>query len=139
MATKIPRSSSKRKRDEVTFELDDDDDRISSDDGSESLELEILPKKTPNNNKTPPKKPASTSSSRKSVSPEDSSTKVENDSFDVILPASFGGGIAGECTVMIEVNPEDAALLDYEGISGAIGRFEADHRGGKFCCCCGGC
>jgi hypothetical protein len=48
----------------------------------------------------------------------------------VILPPLLGSGNAGECTVMIEVDPEDAALLDYEGISGAIGRFEADDRGG---------
>lgn len=59
-----------------------------------------------------------------------SSNTPDNDTFDVILPPLLGSGNAGECTVMIEVDPEDAALLDYEGISGAIGRFEADDRGG---------
>jgi hypothetical protein len=58
------------------------------------------------------------------------SNTPDNDTFDVILPPLLGSGNAGECTVMIEVDPEDAALLDYEGISGAIGRFEADDRGG---------
>lgn len=57
----------------------------------------------------------------------------ENDSFDVVLPPLVGSANGGECTLMIEVNPSDSALLDYEGMSGAIGRFEANSQGGKFC------
>ena len=56
---------------------------------------------------------------------------IENDSFDVILPASLGnnaGTVGGGCTIMVEVEEEDAQLLDYEGISGAIGRLQADNR-----------
>jgi hypothetical protein len=57
----------------------------------------------------------------------------ENDSFDVILPPSFLGRAAADaCTVMVEVGADDAALLDYEGISGAIGRLQADDRGGTY-------
>lgn len=57
-------------------------------------------------------------------------TKVNaNSALDVILPPSLLTGAVGECTLMIQVDPDDAALLDYEGISGAIGRFEADGQG----------
>eukprot|EP00980_Cylindrotheca_fusiformis_P027033 scaffold18525_cov190-Cylindrotheca_fusiformis.AAC.3 len=54
---------------------------------------------------------------------------AENDSFDVVIPPSLGTSTYGECTLMIEVNPDDAAVLDYEGVSGAIGRFEANNQG----------
>lgn len=56
----------------------------------------------------------------------------ENDSFDVVLPPLIGTANAGDCTLMVEVRPEDASILDYEGMSGAIGRFEANQHGGKF-------
>jgi hypothetical protein len=63
----------------------------------------------------------------KSNANKDESTSIsrntpDNDTFDVILPPLLGSGNAREGTVKIEVNPEDTAFLDYEGISGAIGR-----------------
>ena len=56
---------------------------------------------------------------------------ANDDPIDLILPSNVGSALSGECTVMIEVDPSDAALLDYEGMSGAIGRLEADETGGK--------
>jgi hypothetical protein len=44
------------------------------------------------------------------------------DDFDVVLSA----GGADSCHVLIQIDPQDAAHLDLEGSSGAIGRFEAD-------------
>mmetsp|Transcript_38627 Transcript_38627/g.93375 ORF Transcript_38627/g.93375 Transcript_38627/m.93375 type:complete len:228 (-) Transcript_38627:272-955(-) len=64
----------------------------------------------------------------KSETPK-SSDPSENDSLDVVLPPLLGTANAGECTLMVEVRPEDASMLDYEGITGAIGRFEANHHG----------
>lgn len=53
-----------------------------------------------------------------------------DDSFDIILPASyFTESSTGECSILVQIEPQDAMLLDFEGASGAIGRFEADANG----------
>ena len=101
---------------DLIIEVDDDDD----DDDNDLLALEEVTSRGGSVTKRK-KKPAATSDS----------SPAENDSFDIILPPLLGSGTNGECNVMIQVDPEDAALLDYEGISGAIGRFEADDHGGK--------
>ena len=101
---------------DLIIEVDDDDD----DDDNDLLALEEVTSRGGSVTKRG-KKPAATSDS----------SPAENDSFDIILPPLLGSGTNGECNVMIQVDPEDAALLDYEGISGAIGRFEADDHGGK--------
>ena len=121
----MPKSSSKQKAETI---VEIDEESMSSDGDSEALADENEPNTEISKTKVTGKELAP--ASRKTVSQEQSS-HVENDSFDVILPPLLGSGNSGECTVMIEVDPEDAALLDYEGISGAIGRFEADDRGGK--------
>ena len=54
------------------------------------------------------------------------------DEFTVVLPSSWmttGNPPPGECNLLIQVDPEDATRLDYEGVSGAIGRFEAGDNG----------
>jgi hypothetical protein len=54
------------------------------------------------------------------------------DEFTVVLPFSWmatGNPPPGECNLLIQVDPEDATRLDYEGVSGAIGRFEAGDNG----------
>jgi hypothetical protein len=56
------------------------------------------------------------------------------DSYEVTIPPNFLGhasnsSAAGPCLVMVQVDPEDAAVLDFEGASGAIGRFEANPAG----------
>ena len=54
------------------------------------------------------------------------------DEFTVVLPSSWmATGIppTGECNLLIQIDPEDATRLDYEGVSGAIGRFEAGDNG----------
>jgi hypothetical protein len=57
-----------------------------------------------------------------------------NDSFDVVLPLNLLGNDAnvsstGTCSVLIQVDPNDAKLLDFEGVTGAIGRFESTENG----------
>mmetsp|Transcript_21131 Transcript_21131/g.29853 ORF Transcript_21131/g.29853 Transcript_21131/m.29853 type:complete len:202 (-) Transcript_21131:33-638(-) len=51
------------------------------------------------------------------------------DSVDVVLPPSLFSSSGGECSVLVQVEPEDALVLDFEGSQGAIGRFEADGDG----------
>lgn len=112
-----------------------DDDSISSasisdDADAETIKLSALDKDSSEKaaSKKPKARPSTTTSAEEKTPNEDG----ENDSFDVVLPPLLGTANGGECTVMIEVNPDDAALLDYEGMSGAIGRFEANSHGGTF-------
>jgi hypothetical protein len=54
------------------------------------------------------------------------------DEFTVVLPSSWmatGNPPTGECNLLIQIDPEDATRLDYDGVSGAIGRFEAGDNG----------
>jgi hypothetical protein len=54
------------------------------------------------------------------------------DSLDVIIPTSLlAEPTGGECSMLVQIDPRDAALLDFEGAQGAIGRFEAEDTGGE--------
>lgn len=61
---------------------------------------------------------------------------VIQDSFDIVLPASFLTETTttgcGECSMLVQIEPQDATLLDFEGASGAIGRFESDENGSAY-------
>lgn len=52
-----------------------------------------------------------------------------DESMDVVLGPQLNP--SGECTVLVQVDPEDAAHLDLEGSQGVIGRVETDGEGGK--------
>ncbi len=55
-----------------------------------------------------------------------------DDSYSVMLPSSWlatGLPPPGDCNILVQVDPDDAARLEYEGSSGAIGRFEAGPNG----------
>jgi hypothetical protein len=34
--------------------------------------------------------------------------------------------------MLVQIEPQDATLLDFEGASGAIGRFESDENGSAY-------
>lgn len=54
------------------------------------------------------------------------------DSFPIMLPASWlatGLPPPGDCNLLVQFDPEEATRLEYEGSSGAIGRFEAGPHG----------
>lgn len=56
----------------------------------------------------------------------------DDDSYTVVLPSSWmatGNPPLGECSLLIQVEPEDATRFDYEGVSGAMGRLEAGANG----------
>jgi hypothetical protein len=66
-----------------------------------------------------------------------------NDSFDILLPSNWmglgnphpssssagGNPHPGSCSVLIQVDPEDARGLDFEGVCGAMGRMECNATG----------
>ena len=52
------------------------------------------------------------------------------DEIDVILPPSLFH--TNDCTLMIQVEPNDASLLEFHGASGAVGRFEANDQIGTY-------
>jgi hypothetical protein len=60
----------------------------------------------------------------------------DDDTWDILWPQKNGVlGNPGECTLLLQLDPDDAANLDTEGASGAIGRLEVDGDGGKFRYC----
>jgi hypothetical protein len=76
----------------------------------------------------------------------ESDVVVIQDSFDIIIPASLltESTTTGECSILVQIEPQDATLLDFEGASGAIGRFESDENGSAYltseaCICCLSC
>jgi Tfp pilus assembly protein FimV len=145
MPPKIPKTSSSAKKKKKTVVVDlsdseDDNDMKSNDSDDESDALVVEPpkksvdstkKKSQSKNKSPSSSTAPSSPKKLPSSPEAAAEPV-NDAFDVILPPLLGTNSNGECTVLVQLDPQDAVTLDYEGVSGAIGRFEADDRGGKY-------
>lgn len=57
------------------------------------------------------------------------------DSFDIVLPTSLGTK-SGDCTILVQIEPKDAALLELDGANGAIGRLEANDQECKPTNCC---
>lgn len=135
-------SIAKKKKKTVVVDLSDSEDdndmnSINSGDESEVLVVEPPKKSAASTKQKSPSKTKSPSSSKAPSSPKKLPKSPEaaepvNDSFDVILPPLLGTNSNGECTILVQLDPHDAATLDYEGVSGAIGRFEADDRGGKY-------
>jgi hypothetical protein len=53
----------------------------------------------------------------------------DEDQMKILFPTGIGQS-SGECTVLVQINPEDASTLDFTGATGAIGRLETDDTGG---------
>ena len=66
----------------------------------------------------------SLSSPSKKASPKKSKLKPDHHtvcgSLELLLPPSLGNP-SGECSVLIQIDPEDSAALDFEGTTGAFG------------------
>lgn len=86
--------------------------------------------KTTTKKKSPTKSPSNVASAapKKQQQPAKPAFYTVSNSLDIIVPASLGN-TTGECTVLVELQPDDANLLDFEGSTGAIGRFQVDSEG----------
>ncbi len=51
------------------------------------------------------------------------------DRLPIVLPNTLNSN--GECTIIVQIDPEDSSTLDFAGASGAIGRMEADPNEGE--------
>jgi hypothetical protein len=60
---------------------------------------------------------------------EEGGGEEDQDDFEILLP----GQLDKECMVLVQINPDDAAGLALEGVTGAVGRIETDEGGGKDC------
>jgi hypothetical protein len=60
----------------------------------------------------------------------DTVVSVESDSFDIIVPNSLLGLNGGGCTVLLQIDTQDASALDFSGAVGVVGRLETDEQGG---------
>lgn len=64
---------------------------------------------------------------------DDTADEDEDDAWEIMWPYRSGViGNAGECTVLLQIDAEDATNLDIEGASGAIGRLEFETDGGEY-------
>jgi sRNA-binding protein len=73
------------------------------------------------------KAPESIKSTKKSVSSSTIHHTVA-DSLDIIFPLSLGKSTM-DCTVLVQIDPDDSKNLDFEGTTGAIGRFQVNKKG----------
>lgn len=53
----------------------------------------------------------------------------DEDNMNILFPTGFNQS-NGECTVLVQIDPNDSSTLDFTGATGAIGRLEADDIGG---------
>jgi hypothetical protein len=81
--------------------------------------------------KQPPKSPAKLKAAKKRKSVTNKVALDDHDAFDIILPPNLVSNTNGECTVLVQIDPDDAAALDFTGAVGAVGRMEADDERGK--------
>jgi hypothetical protein len=92
-----------------------------------SSKEKTVEKKTPKSPKKKVKSPAKKALTKKKEVP-----LFDTDSMDVVVPLSLlGEPTGGECSLMVQIDPQDATRLDFEGQTGAIGRFESDDSGGE--------
>lgn len=120
----MPASASKASKKPVVLTLDDSSDSEDSTFGSKAKAAHA---------KSSGKGKTSETSTQESLSARDdekaNGDSQVKDTLDVVLPPLIGTGNSGECSLLIQVEPDDAARLDYEGVTGAIGRFEAGDHG----------
>lgn len=76
----------------------------------------------------PPEDSSNGDAAKKRKHPDDD----DDDHWDLVWPCRNGVvGNPGDCTVLLQIDPENATTLDMEGASGAIGRLEVDGDGGE--------
>jgi hypothetical protein len=85
--------------------------------------------------KTPPKRSPHKKSPKKKT-PKKARLKkgalFDPKSMDVVVPtALLAESTGGECSLLVQIDPQDATRLDFEGQTGAIGRFEAGDTAGE--------
>ena len=81
-------------------------------------------------------KPTTPSKKSPTKSPKKARMKKEalfdTSSMDVVVPtALLAESTGGECSLLVQIDPQDSTRLDFEGQTGAIGRFEAEDNGGE--------
>jgi hypothetical protein len=91
------------------------------DDGDPSTEDVVGPSKLPVQSEA-----AAPNTKRKSVSKN--VTLEDYDAYDIVLPPNLMHSCSnsGECTVLVQIDPNDAYNLDFTGAVGVVGRMEAD-------------
>lgn len=108
-------------------------EKVHNDDGASS----IIPFTMSSKPKAATHKAKSLKSPPKKKSPKKAPNKKKEAPFDtvsmdVVLPTALlesSSGNKGECSVLVQIDPQDATRLDFEGQTGAIGRFESDSSG----------
>ena len=93
---------------------------------------------TKEQNATAAKEETKSNSTKKESPKKKNENGSENDDqgIDVKIPLSLlmTGTSSGnnECSVLVQVTPEDAPTLDFHGAGGAVGRFELNQETGTY-------
>lgn len=66
---------------------------------------------------------------KKKKTPTKAKPEPLQDAYDVVFPSTTN--IRGECTVLVQIDPQDASTLALDGAVGAVGRLETDEDGGR--------
>jgi hypothetical protein len=125
---RIEESKSSKKEDVIVLfddNDDDDDDNVSS--SSNSGTRVITSTNAP--------KPTATTVKSSHAQDESADTGTDDKGIEIKIPLSLlmTGTSAGsnECSVIVQVTPEDAPTMDFHGAGGAVGRFEVNDDTGE--------
>jgi hypothetical protein len=125
-------SSSSNTKNDVVIAIDDED----SDSEVDKDKTPSMPQITPSTIAKSLIKKTADSSLKKNDRGKECLTHNGDDGIDLKIPMSLlmTGTSAGsnECSVLVQVSPEDSPTLDFHGASGAVGRFEVNGDTGKY-------
>ena len=128
---RIQETTESSSKTEDIIEIDDDEGFVPV--GVQKKPKVSLPETSPDTNVKV--KSSKTAHGIKIKSETKSQANDNEDGIDIKIPMSLlmTGTSAGsnECTVLVQVSPEDAPILDFHGAGGAVGRFEVDVDTGR--------
>lgn len=78
----------------------------------------------------PSRSPAKVAVAKKRKSVTKKVALEDYDAYDIVLPPNLVNASNGECTVLVQIDPDD--VLDFTGAVGAVGRMEADDERGTY-------
>jgi len=114
----------RKRRIQEVASVGSDNDVIEIDDDDSSSPVPSLDTNAKTNAK------ANNGSTEEEKDPKLDSNDGDDDGIDIVIPISLlmTGTSAGsnECTVLVQVLPQDAPTLDFHGAGGAVGRFEVN-------------
>ena len=76
---------------------------------------------------------------KENVTTDDNNNNDDDDEYgclDLHTPMNILNNNDPSCTLLVQIDPDNSSMLNFHGISGAMGRFEADNNGSKLILSC---